>query len=975
MQEPRIDATTWAALNRLLDEALDLPVPERAQWIETLASEFDGIKPRLRALLARGELAETGDFLNTLPKLDLAPGDLAQASARGEQPGDEIGAYRLLRELGSGGMGVVWLAERTDGLINRPVALKLPHGAWKRAGLAERMAREREILATLTHPNIAHLYDAGLTPDGQPFLAIEYVEGRRIDVYCSEQGLDVKARLKLFAQVAKAVAYAHGKLVVHRDLKPANILVSADGQARLLDFGIAKLLDEGQAKETRATELSGRALTPDYASPEQILGEPLTIASDVYSLGVILYELLSGHRPYKLQRDSRGALEDAIVAADPAQPSDAADAASRKSLRGDLDTIVLKALKKKPAERYPTVHALLDDIERYLDARPVLAQPDSRWYRSRKFVARNKLAVSAGAAVFAAVLIGAGIAVWQARVAISEKARAEEVQAFIEAVFREADPMQSEGKLSAVDLLLQAERRLSERRDAAPVLTVQMLAIIGESLFGLQENEQSARVIEQALRLQDSMPDADPLLTARLHLALSESREMMGRVDEAVAELTKTFALLDAAGRDAGPLAVRARLHESALGMAIDDYTITERAAKQAIEEATAAIGPRSDEVAMALMFLSKSYIFTERMPEAVAPARQGLDMLLANHNGDYAHPKVIDLAPYYANALIHVGDFEAAAILMRELIGNAERVFGKQSTLVGGLSMLAIPAELERGELDAAISLAHRSLDIYLQVAQPETRVHAYRARILGQALAIARVGDEALQITEEAVRLSGNAGEPHAGRTNLGLALAHAGRLDEADVQLRLALEGTKPGTRAHMQATRYIGTVLRLRQKSLEALPWLEQSVAQTAARGFNRGEHAPGIVELGLAQLELGDIAAAQQSFTQATVALAELQQERMTPTRADLMIGIARIQLQNSAPADALRALQAVDGYWRERRPDSRWAGESALWLGRCYFALDRQAEAQVALARAVRLLATSPLPADMALVKLARSRS
>ena len=190
----------------------------------------------------------------------------------GDQPGDVVGPYRLLRELGSGGMGVVWLAERTDGLINRPVALKLPHGAWKRAGLAERMAREREILATLSHPNIAHLYDAGVTAGGQPYLAIEYVEGRRIDVYCREQHLDVEARLRLFAQVAGAVAYAHGKLAVHRDLKPANILVSAGGQVRLLDFGIAKLLDDGQAKEDRFTELSGRALTPDYASPEQIRG-------------------------------------------------------------------------------------------------------------------------------------------------------------------------------------------------------------------------------------------------------------------------------------------------------------------------------------------------------------------------------------------------------------------------------------------------------------------------------------------------------------------------------------------------------------------------------------------------------------------------------------------------------------------------------------------------------------------------------
>ena len=447
---------------------------------------------------------------------------------------------------------------------------------------------------------------------------------------------------------------------------------------------------------------------------------------------------------------------------------------------------------------------------------------------------------------------------------------------------------------------------MNERTDAPPELKVEMLAIIGESLFGLQDSRESARVVEDALRLQQSIPDADPLMTARLHLALSQSREMLGDTDAAVAELAKTFAALDTATRDAGQLAVRARLHESALGMAVNDYAITERAARRAIDEATAAIGPHSDEVAMGLMFLSKAYIFTNRMPLAVAPARQGLDILLANHNGDYAHSKVIDLAPYYANALIHVGDFDAAARLMRELVANAERVFGAESRVVGELTMIAIPAEFEGGELDEAISLARRSLNNYLKEAQPETAVHAYRARLLGQVLVTARAGD-ALQTLEEAVRLSVQAGAPRAGRTFLGIALAHAGRLDEADEQLRLALEGAKPGSRAHMQTTRHRGTLLRLATEESEALPWIEQSIAASATGRFQRGDHAMSLVELGLTRLELGDFAAARQSFVQAASILDELQPQRMTPTRADLMIGMARVHLQASEPAEALRA--------------------------------------------------------------------
>jgi serine/threonine-protein kinase len=939
--------------------------------LDLLGAEHAVLQPRLRSLLARAAESEARTYLDTLPKFDADLLDIPEVPSDSDQPGDVVGPYRLLRELGSGGMGMVWLAERTDGLINRPVALKLPHGAWKRAGLAERMSSEREILATLSHPNIAHLYDAGVTAGGQPYLAIEYVEGHPIDVYCREQQLDVEARLRLFAQAADAVAHAHGKLTVHRDLKPANILVSASGQVRLLDFGIAKLLDDGQAKETRVTELSGRALTPDYASPEQIEGEPLTVASDVYSLGVVLYELLAGRRPYKLPRDSRRALEEAILQADPPPPSAVAESRHRGVLRGDLDTVVLKALKKNPSERYPTVHALLEDIERYLSSRPVLAQRDSQWYRTKKFIARNTLAVSAATAIAVALIGGAVVAGWQARIALAEKARAEEVQAFIASVFREADPMmQREGKaLSAVDLLLQAERRMNERRDASPELKVEMLAIIGESLFGLQEIQQSARVVEDALRLQQSIPDADPLMTARLHLALSQSREFLGDTDAAVAELANTFAALDTTTRDAGQLAVRARLHESALGMVINDYAITERAARSAIDEATAAIGPHSDEVATALMFLSKAYIFTGRMPQAVAPARQGFDILLANHNGDYAHPKLIELGPYYANALIHVGDFDAAARLMRELIANAERVFGAESNLVGELAMIAMPAEYECGELDKAISLARRSLDIYSKEAQPETAVHAYRARLLGQALAVARAG-EAVQRLEEAVQLSVKTGAPLAGRTFLGIALAEAGRLDEAGEQLRLALKGAAPGSRAHIQTTRHHGTLLRLERRSIEALPWIEQSIAASAEGPFQRGDHAMSLVELGLIRLELGQFAAARQSFVHAASILDELQPQRMTPTRADLMIGMARVHLEASEPKEALHALQAADAYWRERRPDSRWAGEAALWLGQAHLALGQRAEARAALSRASKLLSSSNIPADVALMKL-----
>jgi WD40 repeat protein/serine/threonine protein kinase/TPR repeat protein len=419
-------ARDWLNLSRLLETALSLPESARSSWLAGLPADQEPLKNVLQELLSREDLrSETGGFLSTLPKLTAA----GAHGFSGLSPGALIGPYRLERELGAGGMASVWLAERTDGLLRRKVALKLPHLSSALEGLAERMARERDILAALEHPNIARLYDAGVAADGRPYLALEYVEGEPIDRYCERCGLDIVARLGFVLQVARAVTYAHTRLIVHRDLKPSNIQVDPQGGVHLLDFGIAKLLDPNVV-ETRITQFAGRALTPRYASPEQIRGEPVSTASDVYSLGVLLYELLTGESPYGLGATA-GALilAQAVLTSDPVRPSEtAASPASKRKLRGDLDTIVLKALKKDPAERYATVAELADDLERYLHGQPVRARPDSLWYRSKKFVGRNKLAVGAGLAVVLALSVGLTLAIIQAQRARQETARVEAAQ-------------------------------------------------------------------------------------------------------------------------------------------------------------------------------------------------------------------------------------------------------------------------------------------------------------------------------------------------------------------------------------------------------------------------------------------------------------------------------------------------------------------------------------------------------------------
>ena len=433
-----LSAAEYSRLSALWDESIEMAPGEREAWLAALESG----EPRLGAVLREMSALESGEqgrrFLETR---DLVASHIASlVEADPGLIGQQFGLYRVLALLGHGGMGSVWLAERADGLFARRVALKLIHPALKSRVISERFAREREILASLNHPHIARLLDAGVAEDGQSYLALDYVAGTPLTTYCDAHRLSVHERLELFRQVLSAVQYAHAHLVIHRDLKPANILVTEEGQVQLLDFGIAKLLTEGEAKETELTQLGGRALTPDYAAPEQIAGAPITTAADVYALGVMLYELLTGERPYKLKRDSRGALEEAILKADPAAPSRAASseaaAAARattakklwSTLRGDLDTIAIKALKKSPAERYATANAFGEDIERYLRGDVVLAQPDSVAYRALKFARRHWVGIAAAGVLLLTLAGGLAATSYEAKVASGQRDTALQAQ-------------------------------------------------------------------------------------------------------------------------------------------------------------------------------------------------------------------------------------------------------------------------------------------------------------------------------------------------------------------------------------------------------------------------------------------------------------------------------------------------------------------------------------------------------------------
>jgi non-specific serine/threonine protein kinase/serine/threonine-protein kinase len=407
------DAGRWQRVKDVFQAALDRPAAERPAFLAETCGDDHEVRREVESLLAARR--DAGGFLSAPAVPETVDPDV---------DGRRIGPYRLLGRIGRGGMGVVYRAVRDDDVFHKTVALKVVPGE-ATADHLRRFTRERQILARLQHPNIATVFDGGTTDTGQPYLVMEHVQGDPIDVWCHGRRLSVPARLEMFRAVCGAVHYAHQNLVVHRDLKPENILVTADGQPKLLDFGIAKLLAAGLDPEGPPTATLMPLMTPEYASPEQVRGEPVTTASDVYSLGVVLYELLTGSRPYDVRADSLEGIVRVVCETEPRPPS-VTGVATASELRGDLDTIVLKALRKDPLRRYLSAHELSEDLRRHLAGLPVLARADSLGYRATKFVARHRASAAATVLAAGGLVAGTVVAVDQARVARSERARAEQ---------------------------------------------------------------------------------------------------------------------------------------------------------------------------------------------------------------------------------------------------------------------------------------------------------------------------------------------------------------------------------------------------------------------------------------------------------------------------------------------------------------------------------------------------------------------
>lgn len=755
------DEARWDRIQNLFHQAVDLDDEARRALLDEACAGDEALRREVESLIASAPGATA--FLGS-----------SRERAEADRAGEQVGPYRLVRRLGEGGMGVVYLGERVDGEFSQQVAVKLVRTPWVTPQLLARFRAEREILAGLQHPNIARLLDGGTTPIGQPYFVMEYVEGEPIHQYCARRGLSTRERLDLFLGVCAAVAQAHRQLVVHRDLKPANVMVTEDGGAardeprrtvKLLDFGIAKLLvADAVGPGDSVTALHGQVLTPEYASPEQVRGEPVTTASDVYSLGVLLYELLTGAPPYRFATPTPQEVERVVCETPPTRPStavtraaqrtpsdghdqiarrtDVAPSRLRRELVGDLDTIVLTALRKEPERRYLSVGRLADDIRRYLDGLPITARPETWDYVARKFVGRHRVGVALTAGVVVLVLafvvgmaaLAMRLAVQRSRaVAAEEATRSEAVRANREAdaarqvtdflidLFQVSDPGQARGAtITAREILDRGAERIQTELADRPLLQARLLDTVGEVYIQLGLYEAAAPALDRALALrereQGESEEVAQSLDARAWIDF-----VQGRHAKAVPPLERALIIRERNLGRTHPLVAESLNNLAALHRELRHYQRAAALYRRAISIFRDLAEPGDTRVAYPLSNLATVYHDQGRFEEAEPLHLEALEIRRRELGED--HPEV-------GMSLNHVGwfyaisgDAEQAGAYYRRALALREKVLGPEhpdtALTLNNFGLL----RLDQGRLDEAAGYFERALAIREKRLQPHHR------------------------------------------------------------------------------------------------------------------------------------------------------------------------------------------------------------------------------------------------------------
>ena len=707
----------WERVESILNEALQLPFEERLVYVERAGAGDQHLIAEVRSLL--DQFDEDPTFLEKVPFAS-APDSEPEADA-----GIVVGGYHIIRPIARGGMGQVYLASRGTTDFRQYVALKVLRRGLDTEDVLRRFAVERRIQASLSHPNIARFLDGGATDEGLPFFVMEYVEGLPITGYSAKNNLSVEQRLGLFRTVCAAVQFAHRNLVVHRDLKPSNILVTREGVPKLLDFGIAKILDPDQVDPDQPlTRTEIRVLTPDYAAPEQVLRAPITTAADVYSLGVLLFELLTGDRPYRLARLDVTEMERVVREQGVPLPSGrAGDPRLRRRLEGDLDTIVATALKKDPARRYVSVEQLSEDVRRYLHGLPIVARPDTVGYRLRKFAARHRLGVAAGVIALIVLTGFAGAMVWQnARVeaqaaeAMRERDLAREVSDFLVHLFESTDPTELSGAdVSARDLLERGVQSVEQELTRQPQLQAEMMAVLGRVYASMGQFQGALKLSSEALnRRRALLPAGHPDIGASLH-GLGMIFTLMSRYPEAEDAYEEALAIrVHSLGENHVDVATTLRGFGWLLVLQ-GRYAEADSLLRRALAISERVLGGDHPDVAETLNNLG---ILERRRGNLEAASR--------------AHARAMDIRRrtlgeqhrWYAQSLNNLaivreelGDHETSATLLSTAIGVLRRILGDDHPdVVLYMSNLA-KQRYHVGRYDDADSLFRRVLDLQRRI------------------------------------------------------------------------------------------------------------------------------------------------------------------------------------------------------------------------------------------------------------------
>jgi len=916
-----MDAARWQRVSAIFDRVADAPAAQRAAMLDDLCGGDADVRRDVEQLLAAD--ASGGRFDSGV---EAARGEAAMGWSSNddrETTHARVGPWRVLRELGRGGMGVVLLAERADGQFEQRAALKIIKRGMDSDAVQSRFLRERQILARLEHPHIARLLDGGIADDGRPYFAMEFIDGEPLLRYAAQCELSVEKRIALFCDICAAVQFAHGQLVIHRDIKPSNILVTADGEAKLLDFGIAKLLDDSQGA-TQTVDAQHRPLTPAYAAPELLSGEPVSTATDIYSLGVVLFELLTGKRPYDLRDDvdrdtARRAFDSTTTVPLPSRVADDTAPVSARHLRGDLDTVVVTAMRRDPSRRYATADALARDLQRYLAGQPISARRDSVGYRFRKFVDRHRAGVAAATFGIVALIAALVFAVWQAHEKSQQALVSQQVTQFLVGIFRGADPSISRGSnATAKDLLDRGTERLRSDANVEPNVRARLLATIAVTYADLGLYDRALPLAEQSLALRRNIgaPDID----------IADSLDALGRIDRLKADfanaepaIRKAVAIRRANLPKDDPLLIESLDNLGNVLSDKGDFQAAEGSFRDAYELAERHFGKESPETARYLDDYAQDVDNLGHRPQAEALYRRALQIREARLGPD---------DPDLAISLINLGTFldnqgnYAEAVPMIERADKIRRrVFGPEHPLTASAKIALAGVYQSVARLDDAQKLAEHALVVFRHNLPDDHPKISEALNMIGILHASRRDFTAAVPVMRETVqRFRRTMGLDHpdtlTAENNLGYALIRADLPAEAETLLREAVSRERRDNGQPLLATvrENLAAALSAQRKYAEAVAAAKDAVA--IARRNSGEQTAPVAVALRVlaATEELkGDAADAEAHFRAAYELGEKLHAQRISSAYewkiplADFLVGKNRcseaLPLLHEAAAD------------------------------------------------------------------------